>query len=153
MVLLERHLHVLADGERGEQRAVLEQHAGAALDMQPIGGIVRTRVDAKYRDLARVGRAQPDQRAHQHRFAAARTADHAQDLAGAYVQVEVLVHRLRTEAVEHAAHADHGRRIRGGTVAGAGPMPARRQPCRRLACFPLPVRITSQESPVTNPCT
>src|SRR5690606_11475548 len=33
VVLLERYLHVLADGQRGEQGAVLEQHAAVLLDV------------------------------------------------------------------------------------------------------------------------
>jgi hypothetical protein len=44
---------------------------------------------AEHFDLARERRLQPDDRAHQHRFAGARPADHAQDLAAADVEVEM----------------------------------------------------------------
>src|SRR5688572_27340560 len=106
MVFLQRHLHVLADGERREQRAVLEQHAGAALDMQAILAILRSRVDTEHFDLAGVGRAQAEDRAHQYRLAGAGATDHAEDLAAAHLQVEAFVHDLLAESVVEAAHAD-----------------------------------------------
>src|SRR5690606_38040572 len=49
-----------------------------------------------------------DDRTHQHRFAAARTTDHADDLALAHVQVQAVMHDLRTESVDQPAHADDG---------------------------------------------
>src|SRR6478672_2372324 len=107
MVLLQRHLHVLADGERGEQRAILEQHPAVAFDVQSVVRVRRTRIGAEYFDGAGVRRAQAEDRAHQHRLAAARTAD----LAGAHVEVEILVHDLLAEAVDQPAHADHRRVI------------------------------------------
>ena len=59
VVLLQRHLHVLADGERREQRAVLEQHAGVAFDVLAVVLVFAARVDAEHFDRARVGRRRP----------------------------------------------------------------------------------------------
>lgn len=106
VVFLQRHLHVLAHGQRGEQGAVLEQHAGVALDVQPALCIVGTRVAAEYFDLPGIGHAQAEDRAHQHRFAGTGAADHAQDFAAAHIQVQVFVHGLAAEAVDQATHAD-----------------------------------------------
>ena len=57
---------------------------------------------AEHLDFALVGRLQADDRAHQHRFAGARAADHAEDLAAADVEVEILVDDLLAEAVVRA---------------------------------------------------
>ena len=54
---------------------------------------------AEHLDLARVGRLQADDRAHQHRLAGARAADDAEDLAAADGEVEVLVDDLLAEAL------------------------------------------------------
>lgn len=107
VVLLQRHFHILADRQRGEQRAVLEQHAGVALDGEAVLPRIRARIDPHHLDLAFVGRAQAQDRAHQHRLAGARAPDHAQDLAAADVQVQPVVHHLLAEAVDQPAHA-HG---------------------------------------------
>ena len=106
MMFLQRHLHVFADGQRREQRTVLEQYAGAALDVQAILGIARAAVDAEDFDLAIVGFAQADDRTHQHRLAAARAADHADDLAAPHVEVEVLMHHLFAELIAQPADFD-----------------------------------------------
>ena len=113
MVLLQRHLHVLAHRQRGKQRAVLEQHAGIALDAQAVGGIARTRIHAQHLDLPGIGRAQAEDGAHQHRFAGARAANHAEDFAAADVQIQAVVHGLAAKAIDQPAHAD-------GQVAAAG---------------------------------
>ena len=52
-MLAHRHLDVLQHGERGEQRAVLEQDAPAALDVEPILRRQRLGVAAEQLDLAR----------------------------------------------------------------------------------------------------
>ena len=56
-----------------------------------------------------VGRLQADDRAHQHRLAGARSADHAEDLAAADVEVETLVDDLVAEAVPEAPDRDDRR--------------------------------------------
>ena len=53
------------------------------------------------------GRLQPDDRAQQHRLAAAGAADDAEDLAAPHVEVEAVMHGLRAEAGYQAAHPDH----------------------------------------------
>ena len=106
VMFLERHLHVLAHGQRGEQGAVLEQHAGVALDAQAVGRIARARIHAQYFNLPGIGRAQAEDGAHQHRFAGARTANHAENFATAHIQVQAIVHGLAAETVDQSAQAD-----------------------------------------------
>src|SRR3546814_21005643 len=89
-------LDILRDAERREDRTALEHHAPAAAQVARflgIGdGVEGAAIDL---DLARGRRLQPDDRAHQHRLAGARTADHAQYLARAHVEVEMIVdHRV-----------------------------------------------------------
>ena len=45
-------------------------------------------------------------RPRQHRFAGARTADKAQNLASPHVEIEPLQHQLLPKAHDHIAHAD-----------------------------------------------
>src|SRR5690606_12113295 len=52
--------------------------------------------------------AQSDDGAQQHRFARARTADHAEDLTRQDVQIQVLVHGLLAEAVDQPADLHQG---------------------------------------------
>ena len=80
-VLAQRKLDVLPHGERRKQRALLEQDApsaGGALvarsSLLPIG-------DAHHLDLAALPRNQADDGSHQHRLAAAGSADQPEDLA------------------------------------------------------------------------
>src|SRR3546814_18689682 len=97
IIFAQRHLDILRDAERREERTALEHHAPAAAQVARflgIGdGVEGAAIDL---DLARGRRLQPDDRAHQHRLAGARTADHAQYLARAHVEVEMIVdHRSR----------------------------------------------------------
>ena len=107
MVFLQRHLHVLGHGQRREQRAVLEQHAGVALDLQALLGVCRDSASTPSTSICPpCGRRRP------------RIARISTDLPvpeppttpmispGVHVQVEVLVHDLLAEAVAQAAHAD-----------------------------------------------
>ena len=114
VVLLERHLDVLADRERGEQRPILEQHAGPPLDVVPVLGLLAARIHAQHLDFPGVRPAQADDRTHQHRLAAARTTHNAEHLAAAHVEVQAFVHDLLAEAVLEPAHAD------GDVVVGHG---------------------------------
>ena len=106
---LDRHLDVLGDGQRREQRAALEQHAPAAADMLGLLLVAADHRLAEHRDLALVGRLQADDRAHQHRLAGARAADHAEDLAAPDVEVEPVMDDLLAEAVPEAADLDDRR--------------------------------------------
>ena len=56
--------------------------------------------------MARVGRLQADDRPQKHGFAGAGAADHADDLAPADREVEILVDHLLAEAVAEPAHLD-----------------------------------------------
>jgi epoxyqueuosine reductase QueG len=66
---------------------------------------------AEHADAAGVGPAQADDAAQKHRLAGARAADHAENLAAAHVEVEILMHHLGTEAVDQTAHLDHRRLV------------------------------------------
>ena len=84
---LERHFDVFAHGQRREQRSALEQHTPARTDVDIV---VIARIGdraAEHFDRAFLGDLQPDDRAHQHRLARARTADHADDLAAPHIEI------------------------------------------------------------------
>jgi hypothetical protein len=113
--LAHRCFHILAHGQRREQRAVLEHHAPAVLDGF---GIVQTCFDFGRRvgqdrcpknGNCAAGRAlQADDAAQKHRFTAARGADDTQNLAPAHVEVQVLVDRILAEPVGQVANGDDG---------------------------------------------
>src|SRR5690606_30878452 len=104
--LLERDLDVLGHGQRREQRPALEQHAPAAAHRGLFVGLGAHGVLAEHPHLARVGDLQPDDRAHQHRLARARAADHPENLAALDLEREVLVDHLRAEAVPQPLDLD-----------------------------------------------
>ena len=86
-IFAHRHLDVLLHGERGEQRALLEQHAPAPLDGRGAAGVELVEILAE--DLDRSRRACGDEaedRARQDRLARAGRADEAQDLAAIDVE-------------------------------------------------------------------
>src|SRR5450759_4466241 len=106
-MLAHRHHHVLGDGKRREQRAILEKYATAALDLSA-ARIGNPRHFLAEQFHAAGGRlVEADDRAQQHRLAAAGTTDHAEDLAAVNVEIEIIVHDLRAELVAQAAHLDH----------------------------------------------
>ena len=97
--LLERHLDILTHGQRREQRPALEQHTPAVADADVFLGIGIDNRAAEHVNIA-LGRAlQPDDRAHQHRFAGARSADHAENFAALDLEVQILVHDLFAEGI------------------------------------------------------
>jgi hypothetical protein len=103
----QRHLDILAHGERGEQRAVLKQDAGPLADRLQGGLARRLHVDAQHLDRSRRRPLQPRNRAKQHRLAGARAADHAQNLAAHDIEVEPVMDDVRAELVAQAANPDH----------------------------------------------
>ena len=74
-------LHVLPRGERGEQRALLEQDAPPPLNGAELVLCRFFPVDSESFDAAAPPGQQADDGSHQHGLAAARAADHAQDFA------------------------------------------------------------------------
>ena len=96
-IFADRHLDILRDGQRREQGAVLEQDAPAAADVLRFVLVAADHVLAEHFDFAGLGRLQADDRAQQHRLAGARAADHAEDLAAADGQVEIVVDDLLAE--------------------------------------------------------
>src|SRR5215471_17985977 len=95
--LAQRKLDVLPRVQGREQRALLKQHAAPAVDGQ-----------GKF-DAAVPLRQQADQRAHQHRFAAAGGADKSNDLARAHVEGEMVDDRVAAKPNHEVAGADCGR--------------------------------------------
>ena len=85
-IFADRNLDIFGDGQRREQGAVLEQDAPAAADVLRLVLVAADHILAEHLDLARVRRLKADDRAHQHRLAGARAADHAEDLAAADVR-------------------------------------------------------------------
>src|SRR5512144_578590 len=106
-MLAHRHHDVFGDGQRREQRAVLEEDAAALLDLDALAIREARDVLSEHLDAARGGLVEADDRTEQHRLAAARAADDAEDLAFVHVEIEILVHDLRTELVAEPAHLDH----------------------------------------------
>src|SRR5262245_49816315 len=108
-MLADWQLDVLRDGERGEERAALEHDAVAALHRKELAlGHVRHLVTLDPdRALRRL--LQAEERPEQHGLAAAGAADDAEDLAGADLEVEPVVHDLAAEPVDDAARLDDRR--------------------------------------------
>ena len=80
------------------------------------------------------GRLQADDRAHQHRLAGARPADHADDLAAPHVEVEPVVHDLVAEAVAQPAHGEWDRALSlGDGLARAATLTASRSQLKNTA--------------------
>ena len=104
--LAERHLDVLRHGQRAEQRAVLKQNPPALLDLAPLQFVHPQNIGAEHLDLALDRPVEPDDGSQQHRFAAARPADHAEDLAAQHIEVEAVMHRLGSEPVDQTADLD-----------------------------------------------
>ena len=104
--LPQRNLHVFGHRQRREQRAALEQHAPALADILRIGLLAADHRLAEHLDLAGFGSLKADDRAHQHRLAGARAANHADDLAAIDTEVEALVDDLLAKRVLEPAHLD-----------------------------------------------
>jgi hypothetical protein len=113
-MLAQRHLNVLRDGQRAEQRAVLEEDSECRLEPMQRPGVERRRILAEYLDPARAGPDEPDDGAQQDRFSGARGAHHAHHLAAPHLEVEVVEDDLAAEAGLQPAQTD--RRHPGGPV-------------------------------------
>jgi hypothetical protein len=105
--LLQGHGDVLGDGERAEERAVLEQHAPARAQLLALAGVESGGVAAENLDRAGSGRNEADDRLQQHRLARARGAHDRQHLAGAEIEIDVAVEHAPVDARRHAAEPDH----------------------------------------------
>src|SRR5215207_4531223 len=107
-ILAHRKLDVLPHGERGKQRALLEQDAPAPLDAAALGGTRRVEIDTEYLDAAADLRHQADDGARQHRFSGARGPDKSQNLAALDVEVEPVEHPRLAELHGDVANPDDG---------------------------------------------
>src|SRR5690348_8545913 len=84
-LLLERHGDVLGHGHRAEERAVLEQHTPARLDLPAPRLALRREILAEDLDRARRRALQADDGTQQDRLAAAGATDHAEYFAAAHI--------------------------------------------------------------------
>src|SRR5690606_16660369 len=90
------------------QGAVLERHAVAAFHCEQLGLAQASDVATLDAHFAGVRPMQTEHGPEQHRLAAARSADYAEHLAGLDVEVHAVVHDLRAEPIDHAAHRNDG---------------------------------------------
>src|SRR5690554_5312931 len=107
-MLDQRQGNVLGDGQRGEQRAALEQHTEAPFDLRAALFIKLVQLLAEHPDTAAIGAAQSDDGAQQDRLAGTRATHHAQDFPRSDVQIQILVHGLLAEAVDQPADLHQG---------------------------------------------
>jgi hypothetical protein len=107
-ILAHRDLDVLLDGQRGEQRPLLEQHAPAPFNRAPRRG--REPVEALAKDLDGAGalRHEPEDGAGQNRLAHPGGTDEAQNLAAVDVEVETVEDGALAETDLDPADPDHG---------------------------------------------
>jgi hypothetical protein len=106
--LVHRQGDVLRDGERTEQRTLLERDAVMPLDLAQLGIAHCGDLAPLDLDGAGVRTSQAEQRLEQHRLAAAGAADDAEDLAVVHVEADAVVHHLCTEAVDDVASGYDG---------------------------------------------
>ena len=97
--------------QRREQRALLEQHSPALLDGAPLPVVERGKIVTEDFDCTLLLRHEPDDGAHQHRFASARAADKPEDLAFEHVDTGAIKHRRAAEVDDDVADADHWRAV------------------------------------------
>ena len=105
-IFAHRKLDILTNGQRREQRALLEQDAPAPLHRAARGGIGGIEIDAEHFDAAGDLRHEADDGARQHRLAGAGGPDEAEDLAAPHIEIEPVEHARRAELHGDVAHPD-----------------------------------------------
>ena len=105
--------HILQNRQRREQRALLEQHAGAPLDIGHIRLGRSGHVMAQQMDAAAIGLLQADDGVQQNRLAGSGSADHAQNLSPHDVQLQILVDHSLAKLAKQAPHLDDRLRLPG----------------------------------------
>ena len=105
-VFAHRNLNVLADRQRREQCALLEENAPAALDRAPFRRVRSIEIDAQHRDAAVPLCDQSDDGAQQNRLAAARSADQPEYLGPPHVERKMIEHDTAAEGDHEIANAD-----------------------------------------------
>ncbi len=116
-ILAHRNLDVLEHRERGEERALLEEHAPTLLDAEARGFVGPLVVDAEDLDRAALLGVEAEDGAQEHGLAGAGRADEAQDLAPAHVERQAVENGLRAEPDRHIPGADDDVVILGGGCA------------------------------------
>jgi hypothetical protein len=136
-----RHLDILAHRQRGEQRAVLEHHAPAPLQLGPFLGVRVEDIGAEDAHRARLRRDEARDGAQKDRFAGAGPADDAEDLAAPHVEVETVVHDVVAKLVADAARLDHDVV---GIPAGHTPSSAKKMENRASATMTAKIAATTE---------
>ena len=107
-IFAHRHLNVLLDAERREQRALLEHDAETALQRAALSRVQCVDILAEHLDRAAGLLDEAEDGAREHGFALPRTTDEAEDLAAHHVEIEPFHDDVVAEGDLEAAHADHG---------------------------------------------
>src|SRR3569623_288206 len=108
VVLQQRHFHVFQNGQRREQRPVLEHEAEAPIYRAALIGAQVSGVAPQEPDASAVRFLQTHYGAQEDRLASAGSADDAENLAAPDIQVQRIVHDLGAEHVAQASHFDDG---------------------------------------------
>ena len=106
VVFLQRHLDVLRDRQRTEQRAILKQHPPVLFDLPLIVITHRQSIVSENLDIARNRSVEADNGSQQHRFPRPGPADDAENFAAEHVEVETVVDCFGSEPVDESTHAD-----------------------------------------------
>ncbi len=106
--LLERHFHVFAHGQIGEQRPALEQHAPTVAHADLFVGFGFGNGPPEHGYVAFAGDLQPDDGPHQDGFARARPADDAEYFPAIDRQRQMFVNREIAELVDQIGDDDRG---------------------------------------------
>src|SRR5579862_9401744 len=101
-----RHLDVLSDRLRTEERTLLKENAPMQLQAFQILAVAFGRLLAKDLDTPRTRTVKPDNRTEENGFARARTANDTQHLAAVHVEIEVVMDHGITKGVHEPANAD-----------------------------------------------
>src|SRR6185503_1262448 len=109
-MLAKREGDVVADRQRVEERALLEEHAHAPANRYEAVFVEGLEPCALNLDAALVGTEEPVQVLQQDALAAAAAAEQHERLARQHVERHATQHRLRAERLLHAVAPDEGRR-------------------------------------------
>src|SRR4030081_715775 len=107
-IFAHRKLDVLSHGERGKQRALLEQDAPAPFDPAPLRGVGGVEIDPEHLDTPADLGDEADDGARQHRLARAGRTDEAEDFAPLHVEIEPVEDLGRAELHRDVADPDDG---------------------------------------------
>src|SRR5258708_20397942 len=105
-MLAQGNLDVLRDGQRAEQRAVLEEDAKPRIEVPACLRIEPCRLFPENLDAAGGRAIEADDGPQENRFSRARPADHAEHLAAPDIEIQVLEDALPAEPGLHPPPPD-----------------------------------------------